>query len=57
MLLWLRNLRQRGSDLVFFISGRIPAQYEAVISIQTEPVIAVQYEETISVQSDSTVNI
>lgn len=57
MLLWLRNLRSRGSEIIFFISGQIPAQYEAVISIQAEPVIAVRDEETISIQSDSTVSI
>lgn len=57
MLLWLRNLRFKGSDPVFFISGQIPIQYEAVISVQAEPAIMVQYEETITIQSDETVSI
>jgi len=57
MLLWLRNLRFRGSDLVFFVSGQIPVQYEAVISVQAEPAITVQYEDTITIQADSTVSI
>ncbi len=57
MLLWLRNLRQRGSDLVFFISGQISAQYDAVVSVQAESVITVQYEAVVSVQAESVITV
>lgn len=57
MLLWIRNLRFAGSDVGFFISGQIPVQYEATISVQGGPTIPVQYEPVINVQSDGEVSI
>ncbi len=57
MLLWLRNLHFSGGSLVFFISGQIPVQYEATVSVQEEPAIPVKYEPTIGAQSDGEVSI
>lgn len=49
MLLWLMNLDFAGSSLTFFISGEIPveavnadipAQFEAVITIQSDGTVS-----------------
>lgn len=57
MLLWIRNLRFKGSEVVFLVSGAIPIQYEAVITAQYEATIPVNYEAEIIVQTEAKVSI
>ena len=57
MLLWIRNLKFSGSDLVFLVSGAIPIQYEAAINIQYEAGIPVLYEADVILQTESEVSI
>lgn len=57
MLLWLANLHFAGSSTTFFVSGRIPVQYEANVIVRGESDIPVQYDPPTQVGTENVVSI